>query len=93
MYKPLPKSLTIGPSTIEGLGLFATENIPAETNLGISHYLVGEEIRRTPLGGFYNHANDANCYTQVLGDRVYLITKRIIESGEELTIFYKICPL
>ena len=37
MYKPLPDSLTIKGSNIEGLGLFATCSISNETNLGISH--------------------------------------------------------
>ena len=36
MYKPLPDSLTIKESNIEGLGLFATCSISKGTNLGIS---------------------------------------------------------
>jgi hypothetical protein len=33
-YRPLPKCLTIKKSDIDGLGLFATENIPAKVYLG-----------------------------------------------------------
>lgn len=37
MYKPLPEYLTISQSKIDGLGLFATKDIPEGTNLGITH--------------------------------------------------------
>ena len=60
MYRPLPKQLTIKNSTIEGLGLFATEDIKANTFIGITH-IRDEQFEnkyiRTPLGGFYNHSN------------------------------------
>ena len=61
MYKPLPDSLTIKPSKVNGLGLFAKEVIPQATNLGMTHLEIGKTILRTPLGGFINHANDPNC--------------------------------
>ena len=68
MYNPLPKGLTVGESEIHGLGLFATENIPKGTNLGIAHILIphaeetfAQSYCRTPLGGFYNHSDDPNC--------------------------------
>ena len=57
MYKPLPDSLTIKPSKVNGLGLFAKEAIPQATNLGMTHLQFGEHLIRTPLGGFINHAN------------------------------------
>ena len=65
-YRPLPKSLTIKSSGIEGLGLFALEPIKKETNLGISHRSemdddFDEEYIRTPLGGFINHSEKPNC--------------------------------
>ena len=37
MYKPLPESLTIQQSGIDGLGLFAKEGIAQGTNLGMTH--------------------------------------------------------
>ena len=37
MYKPLPNGITIKESPIEGLGLFATEDIPANTVIGRIH--------------------------------------------------------
>ena len=61
MYRPLPKELTIKNSPIEGLGLFATKDIKANSFIGITH-IRDEQFEnkyiRTPLGGFYNHSND-----------------------------------
>ena len=68
MYKPLPKQLTIKNSVIEGLGLFATENIQINSFIGITH-IRDEQFEnkyiRTPLGGFYNHSNKANVIRMV----------------------------
>ena len=60
MYKPLPESLTIKQSKVNGLGLFAKEGIAQGTNLGMSHLKISDTILRTPLGGFINHSNDPN---------------------------------
>ena len=68
MYRPLPKELTIKNSSIEGLGLFATENIKKNSYLGITHIrdeLFENKYIRTPLGGFYNHSNDPNVMRMV----------------------------
>ena len=96
-YRPLLDSLTIDKSNIEGLGLFATSDIPIDTNLGISH---AKDSRfpngfiRTPLGGFYNYSEEPNCHT-IIDDHPYsqfqlvsLVTTRYIKSGEELTCKY-----
>ena len=98
MYKPLPESLTISQSGINGLGLFAKEAIAQGTNLGMSHLKLGEKIFRTPLGGFINHANVANVVKVELRmvdeelkenyKKWNLITLRDIKEGEELTIRY-----
>tara|TARA_B100000700_G_C14424281_1_gene569558 strand:- start:91 stop:531 length:441 start_codon:yes stop_codon:yes gene_type:complete len=61
MYRPLPEQLTIKNSSIEGLGLFATQDIKANSFLGVTH-IRDEQFEnkyiRTPLGGFYNHSNN-----------------------------------
>ena len=104
MYKPLPESLTIQQSGINGLGLFAKEGIAQGTNLGMSHIKLNGNIVRTPLGGFINHSNTANCVkvellmvdeTKIKFDykKWNLVTIKDIEPGEELTLkytFYKI---
>ena len=61
MYRPLPDGLTIKNSPIEGLGLFATNDIKKNTFIGVTH-IRDEQFEnkyiRTPLGGFYNHSNN-----------------------------------
>ncbi len=68
MYRPLPKEVTIKNSSIEGLGLFATEDIKKNTFIGVTH-IRDEQFEnkyiRTPLGGFYNHSNDPNVMRMV----------------------------
>ena len=66
MYKPLPKELRLGFSDIDAIGLFAKEDIGQGTNLGMCHLELGQLTIRTPLGGFINHANDANCVKEKL---------------------------
>ena len=68
MYRPLPKQLTIKSSPIEGLGLYATKNIKANSFIGVTH-IRDEQFEnkyiRTPLGGFYNHSNNPNVIRMV----------------------------
>ena len=68
MYKPLPRQLTIKKSPIEGLGLYATENIKKNSYLGVTH-IRDEQFEnkyiRTPVGGFYNHSNEPNVIRMV----------------------------
>ena len=68
MYKPLPKQLTIKKSPIEGLGLYATENIKKDSFIGVTH-IRDEQFEnkyiRTPIGGFYNHSNEPNVIRMV----------------------------
>ena len=101
MYKPLPSSLTIKTSKVNGLGLFANEDIAQGTNLGMTHLKIGDTIFRTPLGGFINHSGDANCVKVQLRmtnekfdyQKWNLVTLQDIKEGEELTVrytFYKI---
>ena len=93
MYKPLPESVTIKQSDINGLGLFATERIGQGTDLGTTHIKVNDEIIRTPLGGFINHSDEDNCVKTELRDERYtkkwnLITLKNIKEGEEITLRY-----
>ena len=88
-YKPLPDSLTIKPSSINGLGLFATQDIKDGTQLGITHILINDEIIRTPLGGFINHSENPNCYINTEGEERRLYSVRPIKNGEEITVYYR----
>jgi len=95
-YKPLPDYLSIGPSNIHGAGIFATEDVPKEIIIGITHVYDPEfqhNFIRTPLGGFVNHSDSANCeLIEEDGDYHYkkLKTIRKIEHGEELTLKYSL---
>ena len=97
MYKPLPESVTIKPSGIHNLGLFADQKINKATNLGTTHIKIGDTIFRTPLGGFINHSNTPNCTkavvrmtaeTLLLDKKWNLVTTEDIKEGEELTLRY-----
>ena len=106
MYKPLPKELRLGFSDIHDIGVFAKEKIKIGHDFGISHLKVGDQLFRTPLGGFINHSDDPNCTKSMF--RVSnsaalslktdykawrLFTLDDIKEGEELTLtytFYKI---
>ena len=92
-YKPLPKNLTIKISEIEGFGIFAVDDIKKQTNLGLSHLILDEEIIRTPLGGFINHSDNPNCQKVETNNKFYLHTITDVKNGEELTLkytFYKV---
>jgi len=101
MYKPLPESLTIQQSGINGLGLFARESLKQGTNLGMSHVKFNGTILRTPLGGFINHSDTPNTEKASLlmtnennpkqkfdYKKWNLVTLRDIKKGEELTVRY-----
>ena len=96
MYKPLPESITIKQSGINGLGVFAEQDIKQATNLGITHLKVGDTIFRTPLGGFINHSNTPNCEKielhangrEPFRKKWNLITRQDIKKGEEIPVRY-----
>ena len=101
MYKPLPKELRLGFSDIHDIGLFAKEDIGQGTNFGLSHVEIDDTVIRTPLGGFINHNNDANCVKvelRMTNDKFNykkwnLVVLQDIKEGEELTVrytFYKV---
>ena len=92
-YKPLDDRLTIKASKIDGLGLFATEELPVGENLGISHVYderFTNQFIRTPLGGFINHSDTPNLKAYIDADFRYIKTLRHIKAGEELTLEYNL---
>jgi SET domain-containing protein len=98
-WRPLPEFLTIGESSIEGLGLIATQHIPKGTDLGVSHIYDARFPNgyiRLPLGGFVNHHEIPNAKAIVaqedaeLGtlEHLRLVTLQDIQPGEEITVRY-----
>ena len=103
-WRPLPDQITIKESKIEGLGIFATEDLPPNTDLGISHVYdqrFPDNYIRFPLGAFINHHEMPNCRAivseshETLGEikHIRIITDKSILSGEELTLNYIINKL
>lgn len=91
MYKPLPYYLTIKPSTIEGLGLFTTEDIDDNHVIGITHIRddrFSQGYSRTPLGGFFNHSETPNCEVFYEGDFIKLKSITNIKADSEITARY-----
>ena len=93
-YNPLPSGITVADSGIAGQGLFTTRRFVAGTELGISHYRIDNQMIRTPLGGFINHADEPNCVRNQIRirpgfDKWNLVVIEDIEEGEELTLKYK----
>ena len=90
-YKPLPEGLMIQPSNIHGLGLFATKAFERGHDFGISH-VADDKFQdgyiRTPLGGFFNHADDPNCEVVEDGRYIRLVAIKDIAAGDELTAYY-----
>ena len=94
-YKPLSDEVTVCESEIDGLGVFATQNIEEAVDLGSTHIKVPmiAGYIRTPLGGFINHSEEPNCYLVLSQDwddsRVYnVMTLCEIQEGDESTLNY-----
>jgi len=98
-WRPLPECLTIKESKIEGLGVFATRDLPKGFDLGISHIFdkrFPDGYIRLPLGGFINHHEIPNCKAivseedQQMGKLSHIRIQALapIAKGEEITISY-----
>jgi len=92
-YRPLKVGLTIKKSDIEGLGLFATQQMKSGKVLGVTHIKDKKAENgywRTPLGGFVNHSDYANCHKEEnrFTKNLFIKTNRVIEEGEEITLNY-----
>ena len=92
-YKPLPDTVTIKRSKVDGLGLFASKPIPKGTILGVTHIKnrsFEHGLIRTPLGGFINHSEYPNCQLIKFPNGFVLETLYEIIIGEELTLKYQL---
>ncbi len=96
MYKPLPDFLTIKASPLHGFGIYAKEDLPRGTLLGIIH-IKDERFDhgaiRTPLGGYVNHSDTPNCSKLERDDCTLMETNREIKTGEEITVKYTLYKL
>ncbi len=103
-WRPLPEFLTVQSSKIEGLGLFALNNISAGTDLGITHIFDSrfhDNYIRLPLGAFINHHEIPNCDAIFAQEdskvgklkHIRIIANKDILEGEEITVKYIINKL
>ena len=103
-WRPLPESITIKESKIEGLGVFATQDIQVNTDLGISHVYderFPDNYIRLSLGAFINHHEMPNCKAIVSESHesigkikhIRIFAEKNISSGDELTLNYIINKL
>jgi SET domain-containing protein len=94
MYRPLPDGITIGESSIQGLGLFATKRITQGTLIGIVHHVHEHSengVIRTPLGGFGNHSDNPNCSKLMMEDGSWwIVANQDIKTNEEITWKYSL---
>jgi len=95
-FRPLRSYLTVQKSGIEGLGLFATEDIPVGEVIGITH-VYDERFKdsyiRTATGAFINHSDTPNVSLVNNGDMKYGKALRHIKKGEELCTQYTLYSL
>ena len=98
------QKFTIKESKIDGLGVFATRDLPEGYDLGISHILderFPDGYIRLPLGGFINHHEIPNCSAVLLNQdkqmgqlkHIRIQAKKPIIKGQEITIKYIINQL
>ena len=103
-WRPLPDFLTISKSSIEGLGLITTRDLPAGTDLGMTHVYdqrFQDGYIRLPLGAFINHHEIPNCSAvfaekdPVIGilKHIRILTNKEIPAGTEITVKYVINKL
>jgi hypothetical protein len=73
------------PSSIHGLGLFATKD-----------FETGETVcpgrldgKRTPGGRFINHSQNSNIQPELVGNNIFAVASRKISAGDELLVDYR----
>lgn len=75
----------LGPSAIQGQGLFAREAISAGQQVAIAR--LGS--RRTVAGRLTNHSPLPNCRFEPMPDGLLMVSRHAIDPGEELTVDYR----
>ena len=96
-YRPLPDSVFIGPSDIEGNGIFAKDYIRSDEMIGISHVenksgKFHNNLIRTALGSWINHSETPNCTLIKDGELFYLFTTEEVLPNYELLLDYRLFP-
>jgi len=86
--------VSIRPSKIEGIGIFANEDIQESTIIQKTHFN-HKEYGWTNLApnNKYNHSKlNANCEIVENGQHKELVSLRLIKKDEEILVNYNDCP-
>lgn len=90
-FDPLPEGVELRKSEIHGYGLFATQTIESNRDLGITHVADSrfpDGYIRTALGSYANHSRQPNIKGVRAGDTYHFVTSREIAKDEELLVDY-----
>lgn len=83
------KKLKVGKSKIAGKGLFTTDAFEQGEMIGLAHE---NDQPSTFIGKYHNHSDEPNAVNVKLGDKRYLMAKRALKKGEEITTNYRLQP-
>jgi hypothetical protein len=83
----MPKEffVELKPSSIHGLGLFATKDFEAGKTVCPGRL----DGKRTPGGRFINHSSNGNIRPELVGDNIFAVASRKINAGDELLVDYR----
>lgn len=87
----MPDGVEIRKSKIHGFGLFATKEIEAHRELGITHIADNrfpDGYIRTALGSYANHSRMPNMKGIKKDDTYSFITIKVVAKDEELLVDY-----
>ena len=83
---PDENDIRIGPSTREGMGVFALKDFEPGDRIGT----VRVALMRTPIGRYTNHSVNPNCEFMIEGSNVAAYAIRPIIIGQEVTVCYRL---
>ena len=88
------KKYYIASSKIHGKGVFASDKTPKGTTIGLLHTIIklGFDYDLSELGKSHNHSKSPNCFNKLINNKRYMVTKRDVAKGEELTTDYTLQP-
>ncbi len=83
------KKLKVDKSKIAGKGLFTTDVFKKGEMIGLAHE---NDQPTTSIGKNHNHSDKPNAVSIKLGNKRYLMAKRPLKKGEEITTNYRLQP-
>tara|TARA_A100001015_G_C14635204_1_gene573253 strand:+ start:127 stop:456 length:330 start_codon:yes stop_codon:yes gene_type:complete len=81
-------------SNIHGFGVFATQDLKSDTNIGTSHIGIGflnDKViagETTDIGRCQNHSNNCNSEYKIIGKDLNLVLTEDVSKGTEILVNY-----